>query len=58
MDADEFDSELINHGEGTAQVHIGERRSGLGREAAKARGAKAAASRKVNRQAREASASG
>jgi len=62
VNAGEFDAELINHGEGTAQVHIGkagkERRSGISAEAAKARGAKAAASRRANREAREAGATG
>ena len=57
VDAGEFDAELISHGEGTAQVHIGKRRSGISAEAAKARGAKAAASRKANRAARKAKAS-
>lgn len=54
VNAGEFDAELINHGEGTAKVHIGKKRSGLSTEAAKARGAKAAASRKANQAAREA----
>jgi hypothetical protein len=56
VNAGEFDAELINHGEGTAQVHIAKKRSGLSAEAAKARGVKAAASCKANRAAREAGA--
>ena len=56
VNAGEFDAELINHGEGTAEVHIARKRSGISAEAAKARGAKAAASRKANRAAREADA--
>lgn len=51
VNAGEFDAELINHGEGTAEVHIGKKKSSLSPEAAKARGAKAAASRKANREA-------
>jgi hypothetical protein len=53
VDAGEFDAELINHGEGVAQVHIGKKSGGISAEAAKARGAKAAASRKANRAVRD-----
>lgn len=51
VNAGAFDEELANKGNGDAQVHIA-RRSSLSPEAAKARGAKAAATRRANREAK------
>ena len=51
VNAGEFDEELANKGNGDAKVHI-PKRSGLSAEAAKARGAKAAATRRANREAK------
>ena len=50
VDAGEFDAELANHGKGEVEVNIPKRKvSTISPEAAKARGIKAAASRKANR---------
>ena len=50
VDAGEFDAELANHGKGNAEVVIAKRKAAtISPEAAKARGIKAAASRKANR---------
>jgi Tfp pilus assembly protein PilN len=50
VEAGEFDAELANKGNGNAEVHITKRKAPtISPEAAKARGAKAAATRKANR---------
>ena len=50
VEAGEFDAELANHGRGEVEVNIPKRKvSTISPEAAKARGIKAAASRKANR---------
>ena len=54
VDAGTFDEELAHKGNGDAKVHIPKRNAGLSEEAAKARGAKAAATRKANREAKAA----
>ena len=55
VDAGEFDAELANKGDGDAEVPIPEpKTSRISPEAAKARGAKAAATRKANRAATKA----
>lgn len=58
VDAGEFDAELANHGKGDAEVHIPKKAaSTISPEAAKARGIKAAASRRANKEARGAAKS-
>ena len=54
IEAGEFDAELANHGKGDAGVAMRRQRraSTISPEAAKARGVKAAASRKANREKR------
>ncbi len=50
VEAGELDAELANHGKGDVEVNIPKRKAAtISPEAAKARGIKAAASRKVNR---------
>ncbi|WP_174278833.1 hypothetical protein [Sphingomonas bacterium] len=53
VDAGEFDAELDRKGDGDAEVHIAKpKAAAISPEAAKARGIKAAASRKANREKR------
>ncbi len=54
VNAGAFDAELANKGNGDARVRIGKRPRNISPEAAKARGQKAAATRRANRAAREA----
>ena len=54
VNAGAFDAELANKGNGDAKVRIGKRPRTISPEAAKARGRKAAATRRANRTAREA----
>ena len=50
VEAGDFDAELANHGKGDVEVNIPKRKAAtISPEAAKARGIKAAASRKANR---------
>ena len=51
VEAGAFDAELANHGHGDAEVAVPKRKApAISPEAAKARGIKAAASRKANRE--------
>ena len=53
VDAGEFDAELAHKGDGDAKVHVAKPKvAAISPEAAKARGIKAAASRKANREKR------
>ena len=54
VDAGAFDAELANKGNGDAKVHIGKRPRNISAEAARARGQKAAETRRVNKAARAA----
>jgi len=54
VEAGEFDAELAHDGHGDATVAVPTRRGTLSPEAAKARGQKAAASRRANKEKREA----
>jgi hypothetical protein len=53
VQAGEFDAELANHGRGDASVAVPTKRATLSPEAAKARGQKAAASRRANKKKRQ-----
>ena len=55
VNAGAFDAELANKGNGDAKVRIGKRPRNISPEAARARGQKAAETRRANRAAREAS---
>lgn len=56
VDAGEFDTELANHGKGNVAVDVPKRKAPtISPEATKARGIKAAASRKADREKRAAS---
>ncbi len=54
VDAGAFDAELANKGNGDAKVRIAKRPRNISPEAARARGQKAAETRRANRAAREA----
>ena len=54
VEAGAFDAELANKGNGDARVRIGKRAATISPEAARARGQKAAATRKANKAARAA----